>query len=308
MRRIGRRGFLTAVAAGGAVAAGAALELRSLRGEYDHRDAQQPTAQRAFARALQQLERDLHAPALLHVGHSTHVLALGGKKLLTDPWFHDPAHGGMRHARGPAARADQLGQLDAVLITHEHPDHADPRALDQLDKRAHCIVGTKNLVALCKRLGFTSVTQLRPGETLSLAPLAITATPAVHDIPEVGFAISRYGGPSIYFAGDTAMQASAFEAIKERHAPAAAILPIDGTRLRGDRRWVMTAEEAARAAKLLGTRVAIASHADTVFTDWLLQLWASVDDHATHRFTTTACTRQATCLAPTPGDMIALEA
>src|SRR5262245_46516381 len=136
MRTITRRALISGGAALG-LAAAARLELQSLRGQYDHQTPK-VTAAEAFARALAALDAE---PALLHVAHSTHLLSLSGRKLLTDPWFYDPAHGGMRHARGPAVAAEALGALDVVLITHAHPDHADPQALDRLDKRAHCVCG-----------------------------------------------------------------------------------------------------------------------------------------------------------------------
>lgn len=307
MQRLTRRAFIA-----GGVGLGAAttgwLELQALRGEYDHRDpvvAGRASAS-AFARALQQLERDVHAPALIHIGHSTHLLALAGKRLLTDPWFHDPAHGGMRHAHGPATTADRLGALDVVLITHEHPDHADPRALDQLDKRAHCLVGTRPLVALCKRLGFAAVTQLAQWETVQLGPLAISATPAVHDVPEVGFAITAHAAPGVYFAGDTAQQPRAFAEIAERYAPAVAILPIDGTQLRTDRRWVMNPEEAAAAAHTLGVRLALPSHHDAHFTDGLLRLWAKIETNPAQRFDQALRTSPIHCTLPTPAQLLPL--
>jgi len=93
----------------------------------------------------------------------------------------------------------------------------------------------------------------------------VTAVPALHDVPEIGFVIEA-GESRLYFAGDTAEQ-PAFAAIAERFRPTLAILPIDGTRLRGSPFGSMGPGEAARAARTLGARTVVASHADAVFTD-----------------------------------------
>jgi L-ascorbate metabolism protein UlaG (beta-lactamase superfamily) len=260
----------------GAAIGTAALEAASLAGTFDH-------AWLEATGALPELDGELAKGAVIHVGHSTHLVAIAGLRMLTDPWFYDPAFGALSHGTGPAAPPDRIGDLDAILISHDHPDHADLRALDRLDKRATVLVATGDLAARVRRLGYGNVQAMAAGESIVLRDVAITATEAVHDVREIGFALQG-AGRCVYFAGDTALF-DGMAAIGERFCPDLAILPIDGTRVLGASRWVMTPEEASSAAKVLGARAAMSSHADAVFSDRLAgSLLASTVEDAALRF------------------------
>jgi L-ascorbate metabolism protein UlaG (beta-lactamase superfamily) len=75
-----------------------------------------------------------------HVGGPTLLIEVAGWRLLTDPTFDPP---GRRYAfgwgtsstklTGPAVAPDDLGPLDAVLLTHDH--HAD-----NLDDRGRALL------------------------------------------------------------------------------------------------------------------------------------------------------------------------
>ena len=276
-RRLGRRGLLTgaAVAAVGSVAA--FLEIESLSGRFDHRSSAGVLAasRAAYATSIAAIEAlEMLASArparasFVHVGHSTHLLSVGGLRLLTDPWFFDPAFGALAHEQPPAVRPHELGRLDVILITHDHGDHVDARAMDQMDKRATVIVSTKDLAARLRRLGFREVSVLAPWEELVLGSVAIAAVPAQHDIYEIGFVV-RGSDTSVYFAGDTRIHPD-LPAIAERFAPEVSILPVDGTRLAGGALHVMTPEDAVIAARTLKSALVIPSHAEAVFSDPLV--------------------------------------
>jgi L-ascorbate metabolism protein UlaG (beta-lactamase superfamily) len=64
---------------------------------------------------------------LTRIGHSCHLLEIGGRTLLTDPWFtvtptYDPGE-------RVAFTVDRLPALDGILVTHEHYDHCDLDAI-----------------------------------------------------------------------------------------------------------------------------------------------------------------------------------
>ncbi len=255
--------------AGAAVAAAAGGEWLKLRGTFDHRRAAAPTARDRWAASMRALADEPGRASVVHVGQSTHLIAMGRARILTDPWFHDPAFGALSHGAGPAVPAEEIGPLDAVLITHDHADHADRRALDRLDKRARPIVATEGLAAACRRLGFASPVVLLPWESIVVAGVVITAVPAEHDVYEVGFVL-RDGPHDLYVAGDTRLF-DGLDEIAERLAPRAAILPVDGTRLAGGEKWVMDPADAVEAVRRLGVRVAMPSHADAVLSDALVR-------------------------------------
>src|SRR6185436_6603113 len=121
-----RRRLLTGL--GTVALAAAALEYASFRGAFDFRRATGASARDRFLAGRATLESDaaLAAGALVHVGHSTHLLSVAGARFLTDPWFNDPAFGALSHTVAPAVRPEEIGALDAVLVSHDHADHADP--------------------------------------------------------------------------------------------------------------------------------------------------------------------------------------
>src|SRR5688572_14423687 len=74
------------------------------------------------------------------IGHSTVLLQLGGLNVITDPVFSSRAFPvqwlGPRRVMDPAVTIDSLPPLDVVLLSHNHYDHLDRLAVQQL-ARAH---------------------------------------------------------------------------------------------------------------------------------------------------------------------------
>ena len=68
--------------------------------------------------------------SVLLVGGPTAVLEYAGLRLLTDPTFDPPGEqaGGLTKLTGPAVSADDVGAIDAVLLSHDqHSDNLDRR-------------------------------------------------------------------------------------------------------------------------------------------------------------------------------------
>src|SRR2546428_3845993 len=151
------------------------------------------------------------------IGGPTALIEVDGFRLLTDPTFDAPGAYQLPHVKlekltGPALSAKAIGEVDAVLLSHDqHSDNLDNSGRDFL-KSAKRVLTTE---AGAKRLG---------GKTEGFAPwastelkkggqsLTITATPARHgpagieplsgDV--IGFVVesSKAGGRPIYLSGD----------------------------------------------------------------------------------------------------------
>ncbi|MBX3231750.1 MAG: MBL fold metallo-hydrolase [Labilithrix sp.] len=266
-----------ALGAAGAAAAAVAAEWWTFQGHLDHRRSPGAATPKLSAPA---------ADGVVHVGHSTHVIQLGGKKLLTDPWFYDPAFGALSHAVAPAVRPADLDPVDAILISHDHADHADLRALAEIaahSRSAAVLVATEHLAESLRAIGFTDVSVLAKDAERELpGAIAVRAVEAVHDVYEVGFVV-RHAGRCVYFAGDTALHGS-MEAIGKSFRPDVAILPCDGTRVLGGALHVMRPEDAVEAARRLGAKVIVPSHAEAYFSDPLAAtVLASMEKDAIQR-------------------------
>lgn len=81
-----------------------------------------------------------------HMRNATMLLTLGEHQILVDPMLSDPGtlagfkmFGGGRRANPlvplPANAEASIEQATLVLITHEHPDHIDPAAVEWIKAR-----------------------------------------------------------------------------------------------------------------------------------------------------------------------------
>ncbi|KAB1913241.1 MBL fold metallo-hydrolase [Micromonospora sp. AMSO31t] len=91
---------------------------------------------------------------------------------------------------GVFSGAEALDAADAVLITHEHPDHVDVEALTRaLDRRPARVYGPASLAGVLGDAA-EALTVVTPGETFTAAGMAVRAYGGQHavihpDIPVV---------------------------------------------------------------------------------------------------------------------------
>ena len=121
---------------------------------------------------------------LAWLGHACFALRLDGKLVLTDPYLSrtaGPFGLGPKRFLPSALSAAELPRLDLIVISHNHYDHVDTKALRAYRWRTDTpVVCPLGLAPLIRRLGFVQVTELDWWQDWQLGGLTVTALPAVH--------------------------------------------------------------------------------------------------------------------------------
>lgn len=131
--------------------------------------------------ALAARDRD----SMTWLGHSTFLIRLAGRWLITDPFLTDHASPlaplGPRRWAPPALRARDLPPIDVVLVSHNHYDHLDRPTLDMLPLApAATLVTPLRVAEYIDRGRFARVVELDWHERSTLGALQVTALPAIH--------------------------------------------------------------------------------------------------------------------------------
>lgn len=213
---------------------------------------------------------------ITYVGGPTALIELGGLRLLTDPTF-DPPGGryrfgwgtGSRKLSAPALSVEQVGRVDAILLSHDHHD-------DNLDPAGRAMLPTAGRVlttpAGARRLG-GNASGLEPWSSTALAApgggeLRVTATPARHGPPlsrpivgeVVGFVL-EWQGATVWISGDT-VYFPGLAPLAERFDVDIAVVHMGGVRfpVSGPLRYTMNAAEGVRIVRDLDPRVVVPIH------------------------------------------------
>jgi L-ascorbate metabolism protein UlaG (beta-lactamase superfamily) len=126
------------------------------------------------------------------LGHNTVVVRSSTTTVLIDPWFFP---GTSRYPPDyQPIQPHELGSVDAVLITHSHPDHFDPASLMRLGPNTPLFVPRvprESIVSVDMKkrsleLGFQSVKTIEAWKTVVVGDIQITALPFHGEQPTTG--------------------------------------------------------------------------------------------------------------------------
>ncbi|MBK7622297.1 MAG: MBL fold metallo-hydrolase [Kineosporiaceae bacterium] len=135
---------------------------------------------------------------LTHLGHSCLLLEDGGSRVLIDPGSMSPG-------------AEELTDLDAVLITHGHSDHLDAERLPVLlDGNTTAMLITEPEAAVdLTRVGIEA-RGLHAGQAVTVAGFEVSALGGLHApvhaeaprIGNIGLLLRSPGGSTVFHPGD----------------------------------------------------------------------------------------------------------
>jgi L-ascorbate metabolism protein UlaG (beta-lactamase superfamily) len=195
------------------------------------------------------------------VGHASLFFTFGGKVIHVDPY-------------SSVGDYSRLPKADVILITHEHRDHLDPKALNAVRTPGTIVVLTR---ACVKEVGDGVI--LDNGDTTILEGVRIDAVPAYnivrkretgepyHPKGEGNGYILTFGDKKVYIAGDT-------ENIPEMKA----LKNIDVAFLPMNLPNTMTPEEVADAAKAFKPKILYPYHLRTTDPTKIVDLLKDVKE------------------------------
>ncbi|WP_349956496.1 MBL fold metallo-hydrolase [Rhizobium sp. ZPR3] len=208
------------------------------------------------------------------IGGPTALIEIDGFRLLTDPTFDPPglyqtAPVRFEKTSGPALSVEEIGPIDAVLLSHDHH-------FDNLDNAGRAMLPAAGISyttnAGAARLGGNAI-GLAPLETRILEGkdgkrLFVTATPARHgpvgieplsgDV--VGFLLGENEpGDAIYITGDTVWYEGTAE-VARRFSPKVVMLFTGAAEPRGRFHMTMGSNDALEAAHAFTNAAIVAIH------------------------------------------------
>jgi L-ascorbate metabolism protein UlaG (beta-lactamase superfamily) len=208
------------------------------------------------------------------IGGPTALIEIDGFRLLTDPTFDGPGAYQLPHVKleklaGPALGADKIGEIDAVLLSHDqHSDNLDHSGKDFLAHAKRVLTteaGAKRLGNHAEGFAPWAATELRKnGKSLT-----VTSTPARHgpagieplsgDV--IGFVLSPNGSAPIYISGDTVYYDGVAEVAQRFKARV--VLPFAGAaQTRGPFHLTMDTNDTIETARAFPDAVIVPVHTD----------------------------------------------
>lgn len=211
------------------------------------------------------------------IGGPTALIEIDGFRLLTDPTFDAPGpyqlpHVTLEKTVGPALKADAIGPVDAVLLSHDqHSDNLDNSGRALLSKVKRVLtteIGAKRLGGHVEGMAPWDTTEIRNRDGLTLT---ITATPARHgpagieplagDV--IGFVVtsSKKDSRPVYISGDTTW----FDGVAEvaRRFKCGVVLPFAGAaQTRGPFHLTMDTNDTIETARAFPDAVIVPVHTE----------------------------------------------
>lgn len=251
------------LALGGLSSCGVTRALRDLASSPEH-----------VAKTTDPAQKDARL-AVLWIGHSSVLVQIDDKFILTDPIFTSTVGQLDKRLVEPGLDPEHLPPVDAVLVSNVTFDHLSLGSLARIQGKVRQLLVPEGATSYVTDFGFPT-TELPTWRSWGKDGLVVTAVPttpaggrygiddAWSERASTAFVVS-YHGLTVYFSGDGAYDVKNFVATSERFPNVdLALLPVGPIEPRASmRRFHMSPHESIRALFDLGARWMVPIHYGT---------------------------------------------
>lgn len=217
------------------------------------------------------------------IRNATAHITYGNKKFLLDPMLaKKEAYSGFpgtlnNHLNWPRVELplsiEDIINVDAVIVTHTHPDHFDEFAMELIPKDMPMFVQNSSDKEIIKNAGFTNITIMN--ENSSFENIKIIPTKGQHGSDDVmksygellgevcGVILKSEGEKVVYIAGDTVWNEYVEDAIS-KYTPDIMILNAGDAQMQDHSSIVMGKEDTLKAHNTNPNAIIIATHIEAV--------------------------------------------
>ncbi len=217
------------------------------------------------------------------IRNATLKINYAGKKILIDPWLAEkgavPGFGGTinDHIRNPTSElpmpVNEIVDVDAVILTHDHPDHWDEAAKNAIPKDMPFFVQHEKDAQAVKSAGFSNIRVL--GESNEYEGITLIKTLGQHGKPKVlkdmkdllgevsGIVFKHPDEKTLYIAGDTVWCQAVEDSLKQYH-PDIVVLNSCDAQVIGNESIIMGKQDIYEVYQAAPEATIIASHMEAV--------------------------------------------
>ena len=217
------------------------------------------------------------------IRNATLIINYAGKKILIDPWLAKkgavPGFGGTinDHIRNPTAElpipVNEIVDVDAVILTHDHPDHWDDAAKNAIPKDMLIFTQHEKDAQSVRSAGFSNIRILNENNTYDGITLIKTSGQhgkdnVLENMKELlgdvcGIVFKHPEEKTLYIDGDTIWCKAVEDSLKKYH-PDIIVLNSCDAKVIGDESIIMGKQDVYEVYKAAPDATIIASHMESV--------------------------------------------